>query len=235
MKSFKMYALIWVIGLIMFNAAVFIVRSAITENASFGASFWIAWVFSSFAFIGNLVCAWFTFKTENLQKLFYKLPLVTISWSALCAMLIADGVFILIPNFPGWLTAIISLAILAFNAIAVIKAVWAADIVETVDVKVKTQTAFIKCITVDAEGLVARAKSEAVKAECQKVYEAIRYSDPMSSSELSDIETSIAVIFKDLSGVVDDDNGEKVKEIADKLIVLVDDRNKKCKLLKQRD
>ena len=58
---------------------------------------------------------------------------------------------------------------------AVIKATAAVSEVERIDEKVKTQTFFIKSLTIDTDTLVARDKSEAVKAECKKVYETIRY------------------------------------------------------------
>ena len=37
-------------------------------------------------------------------------------------------------------------------------------------------------VTADADSLLSRAKSEPVKAACKKVFEALRYSDPVSAS-----------------------------------------------------
>ena len=79
---------------------------------------------------------------------------------------------------------------------------------------------------------MASAKSEAVKAECKKVYEAIRYSDPMSNDALASVEGQITVKFAELSEAVKADNTEKITELANEVIILVGDRNKKCKLLK---
>ena len=79
---------------------------------------------------------------------------------------------------------------------------------------------------------MSRAKSEAVKAECKKVYEAVRYSDPMSSNALASIESEITITFAKLSEAVVDDNFETVSEFASEIIILLGDRNKKCKLLK---
>ena len=122
--------------------------------------------------------------------------------------------------------------ILAFTAIAVIKAKAASDIVSNVDEKVKAKTAFIKNLTVEAESILARAKSEEVKKECKKVCEAVRYSDPMSHAELSLIEAKITVKVDELASAVGADDAEKAKEIADEIVILVGDRNKKCKALK---
>lgn len=232
-KNFKYYALIWIILLAAFNAVIFLVRPVIPGYViNYDARFWIAWAFILAAFVGNLACAYFASKAENLNKMFYHLPLITVSRSALIAMLVAGCVLMLIPNCPAWISAIVCILLLAFNAIAVMKAGWAADAVGKIDEKVKTQTAFIKNLTVDAEGLLARAKSDAVRAECKKVYEAVLYSDPMSSEALSVIEAKITAKMDELAAAVAADDGVKTKEIADELIVQIGDRNRKCKALK---
>ena len=118
-----------------------------------------------------------------------------------------------------------------FGAISVIKAKAAADIVSDTDDKIKTQTLFIKSLTVDAEGLISRAKSEAVKAECKKVYEAIRYSDPMSSDALTGIESQITLKFNEFSNAVTSGT-DNIETLANEVVILVGDRNKKCILLK---
>ena len=232
-KNFKFYALIWAILLAVWCAVVFLVRPIIPGFViNYDARFWIAFVFIIAAFIGNLVCAYFAFKAENLKKMFLNLPLITVSWSALIAMLVAGSALMLIPNCPAWIAAIVCIVVLAFNAIAIIKAVWAADTVNKIDEKVKAQTSYIKNLTVDTESILARAKSEPVKAECKKVYEAVLYSDPMSNESLSVIEAKITVKVDELASAVGADDAKKVKEIADEIVILVGDRNNKCKALK---
>ena len=71
-----------------------------------------------------------------------------------------------------------------------------------------------------------------MKTECKKVYEAVRYSDPMSNDALSVIEAKITVKMDELSSAVGADDAAKAKEIADELVILVGDRNKKCRALK---
>ena len=107
----------------------------------------------------------------------------------------------------------------------------AADIVSEIDDKVKAQTTFIKTLTVDAESLMCRAQNETAKTATKKVYEAVRYSDPMSNDGLSSIESEISIKFNQFAGVVTA-NGEDIATVSEELIVLITDRNKRCKLLK---
>ena len=232
-KNFKFYVLIWVILLAVWCAVVFLVRPIIPGYViNYDVRFLIAFVFIAAAFIGNLVCAYFAFKAENLKKMFLNLPLITVSWSALITMLVAGSGLMMIPNCPAWIAAIVCILVLAFNAIAVIKTVWVADTVNKVDEKVKVQTSYIKNLTVNTESILARAKSEPVKAECKKVYDAVRYSDPMSNEALSVIEAKITVKVDEFASAVGADDAEKAKEIANEIVILVGDRNKKCEALK---
>lgn len=138
----------------------------------------------------------------------------------------------IISPLPYWVGIILCAIVLGLNAIAVVKASIAIDIVGEIDEKVKERTFFIKSLTVDAENLISRAKSEAVKAECKKVYEAVRYSDPMSSNALASIESEITIKFANFSNaVVSDDTGVTV-EYATELVILIGERNKKCRFLK---
>lgn len=216
-----------------FNVVVFLVRPVIPGyEVSYDIRFWIAWVFIIASFVANLLCANKAFKAENLEKLFYKIPLITVSYTGLIVMLILGGALMLIPNCPVWIAAVVCAVVAAFTAISIVKANWAGDAVDEVHEKVKTQTQFVKLLTVDAESMLDRAKSDSVKTECKKVYESVRYSDPMSNDALSVIEAKITVKMDELSAAVSADDAAKAKEIADELVILVGDRNRKCKALK---
>jgi hypothetical protein len=231
-KNFKFYAIIWTIMLAVFNVITFVSPAEAAGMNKFGGAFWVGYIFITIAFIGQLAVSFFAFSATNMQKFFYRIPLITISWTGLILTLIFGTLCMAIPNLPNWIGIILCFAILGFNAISLVKANMAADIVGEIDQKVKTQTFFIKSLTVDADTLMARATTEEIKAECKKVYEAIRYSDPMSNDALSSIESEITIKFAELSEAVKAKDAEKVAETAKEVVILVGDRNKKCKLLK---
>ena len=183
-------------------------------------------------FYRSACCTYIAFKAENLKKLFYNLPLITLSYTGLVLTLVFGGAAMAIPNLPGWAGAVICLLILGFNAIAIIKAKAAAELVESVDKKISRQTGFIKNLTAETESLVLHAKSDEVRAECKRVYEAARYSDPMSNVRLADIEEKITAEMQQLSEAVANDDSEIAAAVTGELIALIENRNKKCKLLK---
>ena len=62
----------------------------------------VGYIFITLAFIGQLVCSYFALKAESLQKMFYNIPLITISYTGLIVMLIVGALAMAIPNLPNW-------------------------------------------------------------------------------------------------------------------------------------
>lgn len=230
-KNFKYYAGIWVILLVFFNIATFVSPNEAAGMTKFGGAFWVGYIFITLAFIGQLAVSFFAFNAKNMQKFFYKIPLIRISWTGLVLTFVFGVLCMAIPDLPNWVGVIACFAVFAFNTIALLKANIAADIVSEIDDKVKAQTSFIKTLTIDAESLMSRAQNEAAKTATKKVYEAVRYSDPMSNDGLSGIESEISVKFNQFAGAVTA-NSEDIDTIAEELVVLITDRNKRCRLLK---
>ena len=216
---------------VLFNVIAF-VSVGWSGQEKYTSSFWIGYVFITAMFFGQLICSIMSFKAYSAKKMFYRISLIRTSYAGLICSFVFGGLCMLISPLPYWVGVILCAIVLVANVLSVIKATAAIEEVEHVDEKVKEQTFFIKSLTVDADTLTASAKTEAIKAECQKVYEAICYSDPMSGDALASVEAQITIQFHALSEAVEGDDVDLVVAIAKNLTVLIEDRNKKCKLLK---
>lgn len=230
-KKSGLYIVIWFVLLALFNVIAFVSVGWIGQE-KYTDSFWIGYAFITASFVGQLICSFVAFKADSAKKQFYRISLIKTSYAGLIASFVVGGLCMLISPLPYWIGILVCAIVLATNAISVAMARAAVDEVERIDKKVKTQTFFIKSLTVDADTLMARAKSEVAKAECRKVYEAVRYSDPMSDDALSSVENQITVKFAELSEAIKIDDANKVIEIANEVVILVGERNKKCRLLK---
>lgn len=231
-RTFSFYAIIWAICLALFNVIVFVTPGEAGGMTKYGGAFWAGYIFITFAFIGQLVCSFFAFKPDDKQKVFYNIPLVTVSYAGLIVTLIAGTACMAIPNLPNWVGIVVCLSVLAITAIAVLKAVFTASAVTDIDRRVSVKTFFIKSLTVDSEHLMNSAKTAELKALAKKVYEAVRYSDPMSNAVLVEVEEKIQNGFSDFENAVAGEDFELASSTADELLSLIDIRNKKCKLLK---
>lgn len=231
-KSFKVYSLIWLICLALFNVICFVTPNQAAGMSKFNGAFWTGYIFIAMAFIGQLICAYLAFKADNLQRLFYGIPLITVSYTGLIVMLVVGSLTMAIPNLPNWVGIIVCLIVLAFTAIAVITAKSAGTVVSNIDEKTKTNTGFIKELTVEAQNLINRANAPMLKKNCKKVYEAVRYSDPVSSNALLEIENRIKEEFSTFTDAVLSDDLDLTESSSKELLNLIDERNIKCKITK---
>ena len=227
-KSFKAYTIIWVIGLAFFNLVAFLAPTVI----KFTPSFWLGYGFITLAFILHLGTAYFSFKEDSKEKFFLSISTLTISFITLICTTIVGVITMLVPTLPEWAGVLLCFACFGIGIAATLLAKTAGDAVSKIDEKVKVQTFFIKALTVDADTLVSQAKSAEIKAEVTKVYEAIRYSDPMSNDALAGAESQITLKFNQLQDAVASNDATAVQTLANELLILIKDRNSKCKLLK---
>lgn len=232
-KAFKFYLIAWAILFVIFNVVVIALPKETTiagvTYTKLGGLSWITLILFELCFIGHLICTWIALKQNKLSGTFYRLPLIRLSYACIIVTTVIGCVMMAVPNLPDWIPLIVVLIIMALYAVAVLKAAAAAEVVEQIDEKVKAKTAFIKTLTVDAQTLLSRVKSEPVKAACKKVFEAVRYSDPMSSGALADVENRILAEFNAFSDAVLSDNADAVNASADTLLSLIAERNQTCK------
>ncbi len=230
-KNFKFYTVIWAALFALYNVIVFLVRPILPlVSTAYNTGFWIAWGISIAAFICNMVCAYITLHGDNLERTFYRIPLIHMSYTCLISMLMISGALMLIPSCPAWISAVVCVAVFLLQVISLVKSEWAVETVEATEQKIQERTSFIREITADAEKLISSAQTDEAGASCRKVYEALRYSDPMSSEELAEIETEIKQNFEIFSEKIA--AGEEVSTAADELMELIGDRSRKCKLTK---
>ncbi len=238
-KNFKLYLTGWLVSLGLFNAIVFVTPNEIGGISKFDTLFWIAYATITLIFIGQLACAYYVFASESLQHVFYSLPLLGGSLSAirlnvltLALLLIFGTVCLTVIPIPEWVGIILCCVALASNILSVIKTSAGVNAIEQTDKRIKQSTLFIKMLTSDAESLKARAKGGEYAARVEKIYDAIRYSDPMSNEALAYIEGKISESFAALSDSVASCDSEGVERAAKSLLDDLAERNAKCKALK---
>lgn len=230
-KNFKFYALIWVLMLALFNVIAF-VSSGWENHEKYTNAFWTGYIFITLMFVGQLICSAMAFSSDSAKKMFYNISLIRTSYIGLVVSFVIGGLCMLISTLSYWIAVLICSVILAINIITVLKAAVVVSEVGRVDQKIKAKTFFVKSLTVDAEALVKQATSEFAKEECRRVYEIIRYSDPMSNDALAAIEAEISIKFATLTDVVKANNIDEIKNTAREIVILIENRNNKCKLLK---
>lgn len=173
-----------------------------------------------------------TMNISSKEKLFLQISqFKTAYWLGILSIVLS-AVYMFVNLVPDWLVYVLFVVAYGVCTISINKAKTAVALVEGVDEKISTKTQVFKMLTADAEHLMSVSKTMELKAEAKRVYEAIRYSDPMSSDALSEIEGQIKSEFEFFSQAIKSEDLELAKSVSEGLINLIDGRNKKCKALK---
>lgn len=231
-QYFRYYLIVWAIAFIIFNVIVWVIPNEIYGYQKTAGAFWPGYLFVNISFLGMLPCGYIASQSENKDRLFLNIPVLTLSFTGLIIMLIVGSICMAVPGIPDWVGIIVCLAILGITVISIVSARAAAGMVNEIDSKVRNQASFIKSLTTDAQGLMNEADTDVAKAECKNVYEAIRYCDPVSSPAVDGVESQITLRFHAFADAVRNGNDADTAAISKELQILIKDRNNRCKLSK---
>ena len=214
------YAVLF-IAFALFNVIAFFIP---TEKT---ATFWIAYAFSAIAFLLQIGIWKLAFKgTDTIKSKFLGIPLLSVGFRYLVIQAIAFAVFMIFPTLPTWIPVVVCSVFLGGSTICLIGTETGREEIIRVEEKVKSKVFYIKSLQVDVEMLAETESDPSIKAELTKLAEKIRFSDPMSSDALAEIETGIANKIKEIKT-----SNDKLAIIA-VTTALVEERNKKAKILK---
>lgn len=190
-------------------------------------AFWIAYVFTVAAFAAQIVI-WKTAlgKKDALKSKFLGFPIVHIGIIYVIMQTVVFVVFLFVPSLPIWSVIVICSIIAGISSVCMISADTGCNEIERVEVKVQKKVFYIRELQADVELLADAETDNDIKTALIQLAEKIRFSDPMSNEQLADLESKIFSNVLELKMVED-----KAKIITE-LTSLLDERNKKCKILK---
>lgn len=190
------------------------------------ATFWIAYVFTAAAFAAQIIIWRTALGKEALKSKFLGFPVVHIGIVYAIIQTVAFAVFLFAPTLPVWSAIVVCSIIAGVSAVCMISTDAGLNKIERVEAEVQEKVFFIRELQADIE-LIATTETDAdTKAELTRLAEKISFSDPMSNEQLMDLENKISTKVLKLKTATN-----KV-EIITELTLLLDERNKKCKILK---
>lgn len=191
------------------------------------ATFWIAYVFTVAAFAAQIVI-WKTAlgKDKALKSKFLGFPVIHIGIAYLIIQIAAFAVFMFVPTLSAWSAIVVCSVIAGISAVCMISAEAGRNEIERVEAKVQTKVFYIRELQADIELLADNESDADVKTALTQLAERIRFSDPMSNVQLADLENKISTKVAELK------TASSKLEIIPELNSLLDERNKKCKIIK---
>ncbi len=232
-KGLKFYVIAWAIMFILFNVAVAALPKEFTllgvTYEKYGGLSWVTLIVLELCFLLHLIITAAALNQKKLSGTFYRLPLIRLSYGCLVVTLIL-AVVAMLAIIPSWVPLALALLVLAVYAFAILKAGTAAALVEGVDKKVETSTRSMKALYASVAACADRCADPELKKPVQKLAEALRYADPVSSEATREAENTLRMYLVDLESAVDSSNADKVKSICAAMTSALADRNRLSKL-----
>ncbi|MDE7360525.1 MAG: hypothetical protein K2N38_01175 [Oscillospiraceae bacterium] len=197
--------------------------------------YWIEFIFSIIAVFAGCGIGWYSLKNDGLKSKVYGFPILNIGIAYMAVQLIFAVVIAIVGFFaavPLWVSIVFSVLILALSAIGFIGADNARDIIEEQESRDEIATKAMKTFRLDTQYIVDLCDDTELKKSLEKLAEQFKYSDPVSSDELADIEENLQSEVKNLAALVNSDRELAAKKISE-ITVLLADRNRRCKELKR--
>ena len=184
-------------------------------------AFWVSYGFTVLAFAAQITIWKAAFKRSgSLKSKFLGFPVVHIGIVYLVVQIIAFAIF------PVWSAGVACSVIASTSAVCMIVSNAGRSEIERGSAKVQKKTFYIKKLQTEVETLTEAETDTATKSALAQLKEKIRYSDPMSTEQIADIEDQITAKIGELKSATN-----KAKIIAE-LNLLLDERNRKIKILK---
>lgn len=216
-QGYLIYAMLFV----LFNSIVFLLP---TQK---GKVFWVAYCFAVVAFATQCLI-WKIVAGDKVEfkSRFLGVPVVYVCFAYLFLQTVVAVIFGFLPHLPLWIVVLANVVILCLSALFIISTHAGAMAVKNVDQKVEKKVFYIKSLCAEISILANKEQNADIKKQLKQLEENLRFSDPMSSNQLVEIEEKIVSKVKELDKVHD-----KTQLITD-INALLKERNVKIKFLK---
>lgn len=195
------------------------------------AVFWFSFASTLIAF-GVTAYALYTafLKKPDARSCFYGFPIARIG-VLYCGIQLAVGLLFMALGkwIPAWLAVLVYAAMLGAAVIGLVSADAVVETIHTQDRKLKKDVAFMRSLQSKANQMAAQCHLPEVQQFCENV----RYSDPVSSEALAEIEGALSAVADDLQAAIVEGNNGRTCQLAQKADNLLCERNRLCKLNKQ--
>lgn len=234
-KSVRTYIIIWATLVALFNVVAFVTPSKVNGVSKYTSSFWIGYLFIMLAFVAHFAFVYFSLSTNSKEKIILNIPLIMISIVEFGAMFFAGLLCMVIQPLPYWVGVILCCTILALSIIITVTAKGVGENNSDANITLNERTNNYRNMVDAASIMLKRASSSEQKDVAQKVYDEIRSSDAISYESTYQDEISIINYVNELAvGLANNDSLDSLKQIANEVEVLVEQRNNKCKAEKRK-
>lgn len=231
-KNVKRYFIVIAILAITYTILAFVIPFPKKNYATFI----ISYVAVMIAFASQYYVAFVALKNDGVKSKFYGIPILRVGYIYLIAQFIVSTALMITNAFvdvPYWIIICVLVVLLAASAIGFIGTVAVKEQIETIEIKQENNTKFITNLQLEVESIPSKIDDIDLKNKTTKFAEKVRFSDPVSSKDLETLEDEIDrkyLLFKENAL---NQNNAQASIYLDELNDLLDERNKRTKMMKK--
>lgn len=216
------------IVLVVFCLLVFVIPFSRTEV------FWVSFGFTLLAIFAQVYIAYSAFhKGKTVRSRFYGWPIEKVGLIYLIVQLIAGFAGMAAATVcPVWVAVVVFVIILAVFGIGLIAVETMRDEIERQDAVMKKDVSCMRNLQTKAAYIASQCGDAETKAALQKLADAFRYSDPVSSEATMGMETDLSAYVEDLQAALLDKDYAGARGVCRKAEELLAERNRMCKVNK---
>ncbi len=234
-KHLKLYLAAWVVLVVLFNLFCFLVPDLPDGGTRFTGAFRVGYACVMCGFALHLFYSSVVLREKNAAKRVLNTPLYVISFAGLLLQTAVGAYVILAHDTPAWLAVLLCAAVPAVSALLFIAAKATGEVAHDANVSLNEKTSFMRSLTDLAQQLTTACTTPEDRQLAQKVFDALRYSDPVSSPATAGDEQRIHDALTSLAGAVGAGTAltERSSEVS-ALLALIERRNAACKAAKRQ-
>lgn len=198
--------------------------------------FWTGFIFGLIAILGQVPIWMIAFRgAESARSKFYGMPIARIGVIYMVVQLILSFIAMglaWVPVVPAWPFIIVSLLFFAAAALGTIATDMTREEIERQDVQIKRDVSKMRELQSLGNSLVRQCDNAEVKSELQKLSDALRFSDPVSSDATADSEAELKQLLDELQNALLDGDTAGVCGLCKQAQNVLAERNRICKLNK---
>ena len=230
-KNTTRWWVILAVLLVVYNVIVFAVP--FPKNAVF----FVSWLFT-LAAIGMQVYVVRTafYRGEGVKSKFYGWPIARFGVMYLAVQLALGLVFMALGftlAVPVWLPLVLYIILLGVLAVGLIASDAMRDEIVRQDTALKRDVTCMRTLQSKAASMIQLAHDEQTRKLLERFAEELRFSDPVSSASLRDIEADLTACVDELHQALTDGDEASIPLLERKAVSVLMERNRLCKLNKQ--
>ena len=198
------------------------------------ATFWVSFVFTLIAFAVTAASMYIAFvKSPDARSKFYGFPIARIGAIYGLVQLASGLLFMVLSQWvPVWVAVLAYAIALGAAVVGLISAEAVVEEIKVQDAKLKKDVSLMRGVQSMMNQMASQCDNPDAAAAVKKLAEELRYSDPVSSDALAEIERDLAAVADELQAAVVDGDSDSIRQLCRKASAVLAERNRLCKLNK---